>query len=129
MHSHARDIALPRPCVFRGRATTGCMLVLVWVGSTMATELMAGAPVYLLVMAGVWAHVVGLWRHASDLSWRRPSMAVWATGWGGASCRTRDQLELERVRVTRIADRSALARRLLQCTTVGDLTDSCPFEP
>ena len=48
MHSHARDIALPRPCLFRGRATTGCMLVLVWVGSTMATELMAGAPAYLI---------------------------------------------------------------------------------
>ena len=121
-----RVLPPPRPC--DAPAATGCMFVLVCVGSTMATELMAGAPVYLLVMAGVWAHVVGLWRHASDLSWRRPSMAVWATGWGGASCRTRDQLESERVRVARIADRSAVARGRLHRTTVGDLDDSCPFE-
>ena len=72
MHSHARDIALPRPCVFRGRATTGCMLVLVWVGSTMSTEVMVGAPACLLVMPGVWPHVVRLWRHASDLFGDRP---------------------------------------------------------
>ena len=57
------------------------MFVLVWVGSTMATELMAGAPAYLLAMAGVWAHVVGLWRHAGDLSWHGPSMAVRTVVW------------------------------------------------
>ena len=42
---------------------------------------------------------------------------------------TRDQLESERVRVTRIADRCAVARGVLDRTTVGDLKDSCPFEP
>ena len=122
-----RVLPPPRPCDVP--AATGYMFERGWVGSTMATELMVGAPAYLLVMAGVWAHVVGLWRHASDLSWHGPSMAVRTTGCGGASCRMRDQLELERVRVTRIADRCAVARGMLHRTTVGDLTDSCPFEP
>ena len=78
-----RVLPPPRPCDVP--AATGYMFERGWVGSTMATELMVGAPAYLLVMAGVWAHVVGLWRHASDLSWHGPSMAVRTTGCGGAS--------------------------------------------
>ena len=38
-------------------------------------------------------------------------------------------LELERFGATQIADRCAIARRVLYCTTVGDSRDSNAFEP
>ena len=40
-----------------------------------------------------------------------------------------DQLGLEPLGVVRIADRCAGARRMLSCTTVGDLRDPSALDP